>query len=237
MNKLIIFDCDGVLVDSEIVGNRVYAEILTNLGYPITAEESIRRFTGIDSKAAEKLIFDESGISLPDNLMELVDRAIFKALGRDLLPLMLPVLSHDLLQNVSKCVASNSPRELVLQSLNTTNQHSYFKNEHVFTSSQVKKAKPAPDLFLFAASQMGYEPKDCIVIEDSLAGIQAARAAEMLVIGFLGGTHASFDWYKKRIQNQNLPIANNYQDLISILQVFLNQKGLIASPEEVLTAL
>lgn len=231
MKKLIIFDCDGVLVDSEIVGNRVYAEILSNLGYPLTAEESIRRFTGIDSKAAEKIIFEESGIDLPNNLMELVDAAIFEALGRDLQPLMLPLLSHDLLQDVTKCVASNSPRALVLQSLNVTNQYSYFKSEYVFTSSQVKKAKPAPDLFLFAASQMGYDPKDCIVIEDSVAGIQAARSAGMSVIGFLAGTHARFDWYKERIQSQNLPTANNHQELISILQTFL------PTPEEALTAL
>lgn len=221
MKKLIIFDCDGVLVDSEIVGNRVYAELLTKLGYPLTAEDSIRRFTGIDSKAAEKLIFEESGIDLPDNLMELADKAIFEALGKDLQPLMQAVLSHDLLQNVSKCVASNSPRALVLQSLDKTNQHSYFKSEHVFTSSQVKKAKPAPDLFLFAAEQMGYDPEDCIVIEDSVAGIQAARAAGMSVIGFLGGTHANFDWYKERIQSQNLPTASNHQELISIIQTFL----------------
>src|SRR4029079_16546138 len=120
--------------------------------------------------------------------------------------------------------------------LNKTNQHSYFKSEHVFTSSQVKKAKPAPDLFLFAAEQMGYDPKDCIVIEDSVAGIQAARAAGMSVIGFLGGTHAKFDWYKERIQSRKLPTANNHQELISIIQTFLNNENPITVHEALAAA-
>ncbi len=221
MKKLIIFDCDGVLVDSEIVANRVFAEILTKFGYPLTPEDSIKRFTGIDCKSANNLISQESGIIFPNNLADLTDQAILQALEEKLAPLMLPVLTHDLLQNVDKCVASNSPRNQVLRSLAITKQNPYFKEEHVFSAKQVQNPKPAPDLFLFAAQQLGYHPNDCLVIEDSPTGIQAARSAGMSVIAFLGGGHARSDWYREYIQNQGVPIASTHQELITIIQNFL----------------
>lgn len=236
MKKLIIFDCDGVLVDSEIVANRVYAGIITQFGYPLTAEDSIRRFTGIDCKSANDIIAKEAGISLPDNLSELMDQAILQALEEELAPLMLPVLTHDLFKNANKCVASNSPRNQVLRSLIVTKQDTHFKNEHVFSAKQVQKPKPAPDLFLFAAKQLGYHPSDCLVIEDSLTGIQAARAAGMSVIGFLGGEHAGFDWYQERIRKQGIPVAGDHQELIAIIQTFLNKENCLTAHEEALIA-
>jgi beta-phosphoglucomutase-like phosphatase (HAD superfamily) len=106
-------------------------------------------------------------------------------------------------------------------SLRVTAQNHFFDDEHIFTSAQVKHAKPAPDLFLFAAERMGYKPEDCLVIEDSIAGIQAARAAQMLVIGFLGGSHANFDWYKERILNQRVPVIHHAHELLSIIPTFI----------------
>lgn len=223
MKKLLIFDCDGVLVDSEIIANRVFAQILTHHGYPLTAEDSIKRFTGIDCKTTQEIIAQESQLSFPDNLSQLADQAILEALEKDLAPLMLPTLNHPLLKNVDKCVASNSPRNQVLRSLILTNQDSHFKNHHVFSAEQVSKPKPAPDLFLYAAEQVGYHPKDCLVIEDSPTGIQAAHSAGINVIGFLGGGHTQFNWYRDRIhtQHQNVPIAHNHEELISLLKTFI----------------
>jgi len=217
LSKLIIFDCDGVLVDSEIIANRIDAETLTSFGYPISTEESIKKFVGMSAKAVNELILKESGISLPSDLWTLTEEHILKAFEAELLPLMLPVLENPFLKNVKKCVASSSTRKWVLRSLQMTKQDHFFQNEHVFTASQVKHGKPAPDVFLFAAEQMGYSPKDCLVIEDSIVGIEAARAAKMDVIGFLGGRHAQFEWYKERIRNEQVVVVEHVLDLLSLI--------------------
>ncbi len=214
VKKLIIFDCDGVLVDSEIIANRIDAEILTQLGYPLTTEECIQRFTGINNQSVKKIIFEDSGLELSENFSE---SAILQAFENELTPLMMPVLQAVTEANIDRCVGSSSLRKRIIRSLELTNQIQFFKEEHIFTSAQVQKGKPAPDLFLFAASQMGYEPKDCLVIEDSVVGIQAACEADMDVIAFLGGGHAGFEWYKERIQQHNVPIAHNTAEVWTMI--------------------
>lgn len=220
MKKLIIFDCDGVLVDSEAITNRIDAEILTSIGYPITEEENIQKFTGLCYQKIKQIIHKEKNIEITDEFIDEIQNKIMKVFETDLKPLMLPILSNDLLKNTEKCVASSSPRDRILFSLQVTGLLPYFKDEHIFTASEVKNTKPAPDLFLLAAKKMGYHPKDCLVIEDSVAGIQAAIAAEMHVIGFLGGGHAGYDWYKEKIKKQNIPIAHNVSELLSIINHF-----------------
>jgi HAD superfamily hydrolase (TIGR01509 family) len=225
VNKLIIFDCDGVLVDSEIIANRIDAHMMTQFGYAISTEESIKKFTGMNSKSVREYILKESGIELPECLSKLTGEAIVSALEKELQPLMLSVLSHDLLKSSAKCVASSSPKERIALSLRVTAQNHFFPDEHIFTSAQVKHGKPAPDLFLFAAEQMGYKPEDCLVIEDSIAGIHAARAAAIPVIGFLGGSHAQFDWYKKRILDQGVPVAHYEHEVLSFITNFITGNG------------
>jgi HAD superfamily hydrolase (TIGR01509 family) len=226
MKKLIIFDCDGVLVDSEIIAHQVGLELLSSIGYSITLEESIQKFTGVSGKRTSQLILEQSGISIPEDFFSTVCTGkILEAFEKDLKPLMLAVLSNNLLKDVQKCVASSSPRERVLRSLQITGQSHFFQEEHIFTSAQVKNGKPAPDLFLFAATQMGYHPKNCIVIEDSVAGIQAAHAAEMSVIAFLGGTHANYEWYRKSIQNQGIPIASHPLELLQMMEMMIKGKS------------
>lgn len=221
MKKLVIFDCDGVLVDSEFIGNRVYAEMLTNFGYSISTEESIKKFTGLDDQTIRDIVFRESGMELPKNVSRQFREALSYVLAAELKPLMLNILDNKIFRHLKKCVASNSPREHVLSALMTTKQNHFFEDSHIFTSSQVENGKPAPDLFLFAARHMGFLPKDCLVIEDSVAGIQAARSAEMRVIGFLGGSHAKFDWYQEKIKNQNVPIAFHHADLMNFINDFI----------------
>lgn len=214
MKKLIIFDCDGVLVDSEIIANRVDAEILTHLGYPLTAEDCIKRFTGMNDQSVKQSIFEESGLDLPEDFSE---KARLQAFENELTPLMLPVLQAISKHKMERCVASNSLRKRVIRSLELTEQIQFFNQEHIFTAAQVQKGKPAPDLFLYAATQMGYAPKDCLVIEDSIAGIQAAQAADMDVIAFLGGGHTRFEWYKNRINVHNVPIAHNTKEIWELM--------------------
>lgn len=217
MKKLMIFDCDGVLVDSEIISNRIDAEALTSFGYPITAEESVRKFTGLNAKTVRQIILNESGIDVPLDYLNSHQLIVLKAFETELLSLIKPVLEIIDEKKISRCVASSSQRNRVIRCLELTEQFMYFNDRSIFTSQQVANGKPAPDLFLFAANQMGFKPEDCIVIEDSAAGIEAAIAAGMHVIGFLGGGHAHSDWYQEKIQSYNVPIARNCNELLKVL--------------------
>jgi beta-phosphoglucomutase-like phosphatase (HAD superfamily) len=223
MEKLIIFDCDGVLVDSEMIGSRIYAEMLTNLGYSISTEESIQKFTGLDDQTVRDIVFRESNVALPENLSQQFREALLSVLAVELKPLMFNTLGNSIFGDLKKCVASNSPRGHVLSALSTTKQNHFFEDSHIFTSSQVKHGKPAPDLFLFAAEKMGVLPENCLVIEDSVAGIQAARSAQMNVVGFLGGSHAKFPWYQEKIKNQNVPVAFHHNDLAAFIDNFIGK--------------
>jgi HAD superfamily hydrolase (TIGR01509 family) len=221
MKKLVIFDCDGVLVDSEIIANRIDAEALTAIGYTITTEESIRRFTGLNAKTVSQIILNESGLNIPLEYLSSQQPILLEAFEMELLSLMKPILEFTKEMKTNRCVASSSPRNRVIRCLELTEQLMFFNDQSIFTSQQVLKGKPAPDLFLFAASQMECLPEDCIVVEDSAAGIEAAIAAGMKVIGFLGGSHARFDWYQERIEKYNVPIAKNCDELLSILKSLL----------------
>lgn len=214
--KLIIFDCDGVLVDSELLANHIHAEALCSYGYPITGEESLKKFTGLSEQAVCQILL-EAGIRLPLDYWEKQTPHVLKRYKTELNPLMHAVLPTLHTKNIARCVASNNLREHVVQALACTNQLSYFHDSTIFTSQQVQQGKPAPDLFLFAAREMGFEPQDCIVIEDSPVGITAALSAGMQVIGFLGGGHAQPSWYQEKIHTYQIPVANNDQDLLEKL--------------------
>lgn len=216
MEKLFIFDCDGVLVDSELIGSRIYAHALTNYGYSLSAEECLRRFTGMSDKTAQEIIFSESGIQIPESLSQMIQEITVEAFEKELQPIIYDFIKTVAQENFQICVASSSPKHRVIRSLELTDQYQFFSPDKIFTSQQVNNGKPAPDLFLLAAEVMGYQPKDCIVIEDSVAGIKAAIAAKMNPIGFLGGSHAKFDWYQSTIRNFDIPIACNTSDLLEL---------------------
>ena len=183
---LLIFDCDGVLVDSETLSCRIDAEILTECGVPYTAEEVARDFTGVSVKDQITRIESERGIRLPDDFTERLNRTLFQRFETDLKPID-GVRDAILSLPFPRCVASSSIPERIALSLRVTGLADLFDN--IFSSTQVARGKPAPDLFLHAASRMNTLPEKCLVIEDSIAGVQAARAAGMRVIGFVGGSH------------------------------------------------
>lgn len=215
--KLIIFDCDGVLVDSEIIAHGVIVEMLQQQGCSLTIEESIREFTGVNKQRSQEILYEKYKIEVSDDFWDKGQSRVLKVFEQDLIALNQSVLSELTQKNVSICVASSSHRQRVLKALTITNQLIYFDDQAIFTSQQVTKGKPAPDLFLFAAAKMGFLPQDCLVVEDSPAGIEAALAANMTVVGFLGGTHARFSWYQERIQNYSIPIAYHSHDLMAFL--------------------
>lgn len=184
---LLIFDCDGVLVDSEMIASRVLAGQLSAIGYPITAEQVRARFTGKWMTDILNGVRDE-GIDVPEDFIPQLKIKDKEAFERELKPMpgvlqTIRELRHD------RCVASSGSVEKMETTLGITGLLPFFK-PHLFSAVHVRRGKPEPDLFLYAAQQMVRAPTDCLVIEDSTAGVTAARRAGMRVIGFAGAGHA-----------------------------------------------
>ena len=184
---LIIFDCDGVLVDSEVISCRVHAEVLTRHGYPISTEQVFDRFLGRSSRQAHLEVEAELGRSLPDDYHTQLQDELFASFATTMeaMPHIDAALAA-VTQPV--CVASSGSHARMRVSLGRAGLCDTFA-PNIFSASQVQHGKPAPDLFLFAAAQMATPPERCLVIEDSIAGITGARAAGMAVFGFHGGGH------------------------------------------------
>ena len=183
---LLIFDCDGVLVDSEVLACRLDAEILTRLGFPYSTEEILTQFVGVSLKDMIARIEAEHGRSLPVDFGERLNQTLFARFEEELQPV--PGVRDAILSlPYRRCVASSSTPDRIALSLRVTGLADLFTQ--VFSATEVRHGKPAPDLFLHAASQMGASPESCLVIEDSAAGVRAACAAGMRVIGFTGGGH------------------------------------------------
>ncbi len=185
--ELVIFDCDGVLVDSEIISFQVEAAAFAGIGIPLTAEDLLRRFVGTSSAGMFAIIEREHGRKLPADFGAQVSAQIRAAFDRGLkaIPGIAELLAGLALP---KCVASSSDPDRIRHSLGLAGIRDHFE-PHIFSATQVERGKPAPDLFLFAAGQMGAAPERCLVIEDSVPGVTAARAAGMTVLGFSGAGH------------------------------------------------
>jgi HAD superfamily hydrolase (TIGR01509 family) len=214
---LMIFDCDGVLVDSEPLSCRIDAEVLTECGVPYTAEDVARDFTGVSIKDQITRIEMERGIRLPDDFTERLNRTLFQRFETDLKPID-GVRDAILSLPFPRCVASSSTPERIALSLRITGLADLFDN--IFSSTQVARGKPAPDLFLHAASRMNAHPEECLVIEDSIAGVQAARAAGMRVIGFVGGSHCGPE-HGEKLRRAGAPIIiERMSDLAAAVSTF-----------------
>jgi HAD superfamily hydrolase (TIGR01509 family) len=207
---LLIFDCDGVLVDSEVLSCRIDAEFLTEIGVPYTAEEIARQFLGVSLKTMISRIEAERNCRLPDDFPERLNRLLFERFETDLKPIE-GVRDAILSLPCPRCVASSSIPERIALSLRVTGLADLFND--IFSSTQVARGKPAPDLFLHAARQMNVRPEECLVIEDSIAGVQAARAAGMRVIGFVGGGHCGPEHGEKLRQAGAPVIIERMSDL------------------------
>ncbi len=191
---LTIFDCDGTLIDSELLYNTVISDLLCENGLDhYTPALCLERFTGLTLTDIRAQVEDEHKVDLAAHITS--DIYIGRAQAQMDKGLS-AILNADQLVTRSKslgkiCVASNGERSSVIKSLRMTGLYESFDGgeDHIFTKIQVKNAKPAPDLFLFAAEKMDVLPKDCAVIEDSVAGVRAGVAAGMYVLGFTGSHH------------------------------------------------
>jgi HAD superfamily hydrolase (TIGR01509 family) len=188
---LVIFDCDGVLIDSEVIFGRVFAECLIAADFPTTIDEAMALGFGKNRLALTAEVETRFGRALPDGFFEAMRARVDIAFERELRPM--PGI-EDLLAALPgrRCVASNSHLRRVRHALAVTQLLPSF-DPHVFSASQIARGKPAPDLFFFAALQLGAAPAECVVVEDSLTGVEAAIAAGMPVVGFCGGSHCPGD--------------------------------------------
>jgi HAD superfamily hydrolase (TIGR01509 family) len=185
---LVIFDCDGVLVDSESLAFRAVAEELAPHGLTLAPLEAAARFAGYTDRDIARVVAAETGRALPDDFparLQARAMALFEA------ELVAVPGAADALAAIAlpRCVASNSPPERIERALRLVGLRDHFPAEGLFSADHVARPKPAPDLHRHVAQRMGAPAEACVVIEDSPTGVAAARAAGMAVIGFTGASH------------------------------------------------
>ncbi|WP_088140926.1 HAD family hydrolase [Achromobacter xylosoxidans] len=188
--SLVIFDCDGVLIDSEIIAARAQSRALAAHGIAITPEDAARRFAGIPDADMWQTLQQENARSLPEGFArEYADglETIFRQELRAL-PGALETVRMLRERGLQVCVASSSTPPKLEAALKLVGLWDQFA-PNVFSTAQVAHGKPAPDVFLFAARQMRAAILDCVVVEDSVPGVCAARAARMRAIGYVGASH------------------------------------------------
>jgi HAD superfamily hydrolase (TIGR01509 family) len=195
--ELVIFDCDGVLVDSEPIALRLLLETLAAAGLHLSAAEADALFLGRSLASTRETVVREYGVTVSDAALDAMRRALYAAFRAELRPIAHVAETLDALA-VPFCVASSSQPERIALSLAVTGLLPRFEGR-AFSATMVANGKPAPDLFLFAAETLGYPPAACLVVEDSPAGIQAAKAAGMKVVAFTGGSHAATDEHRARV--------------------------------------
>ncbi len=183
--ELVVFDCDGVLVDSEPIANRVMAEAITGLGWPLSTADCTARFKGHHLDTVIAAVEDRLGRPVPEAWLRDLRAATGAAFERELqaVPGVVAALDAVAAGGLATCVASQGPPEKMAVSLGVTGLRARFEGR-IFSAYQVARGKPRPDLFLFAAAAMGVAPRACVVIEDSPLGVTAAKAAGMDVLGF-----------------------------------------------------
>ncbi|MFH9687343.1 HAD family hydrolase [Streptomyces sp. NPDC021019] len=184
--ELVIFDNDGVLVDSEPLANTVLSGYLTELGHPTSYDESLRDYMGSAVHRVHDLVEERTGQKLPEDFDSTLNTRTFAAFQRELVAVdgAEELLGKLVADGVAYCVASSGSHERIRVAHRKTGIDQWFEEEWIFSSEDVGRGKPAPDLFLYAAERMGVAPERCVVIEDSPLGVEAARAAGMDVYGF-----------------------------------------------------
>ncbi|MBO9100615.1 MULTISPECIES: HAD family hydrolase [unclassified Rhizobium] len=218
-DRLFIFDCDGVLVDSEPLAASAYVRVYARHGLTITPDVVGKCF-GMKQADIFARIHDLTGQDYPRDHVEdvwLETKEVFT----EQLEAMKGVAAFLSALDARCCVASSSSLERIQHSLSLTGLISFFGDD-IFSSSMVKHGKPAPDLFLFAASKMGFAPSDCLVIEDSLFGAQAGRAAGMTVFGFTGGGHSYVEHETHLLEAGADKVFSSFEELSREAMIWAN---------------
>ena len=188
MPRAIVFDFDGVIADSEMLSNSVLAEFVTELGVPTTLEDSYTNFMGKRFHEVVEAIEATIGRKLPDGFAEDYQRRTLERFRRELRPIEGAREFIEALIDIPRCIASSSSPDRLALCLDVLNMTDLFQ-ERVFSASNVARGKPHPDIFLYAAQELGVKAEECVVIEDSVGGVIAARAAGATVIGLTAASH------------------------------------------------
>lgn len=189
---LVIFDCDGVLVDSETIANESFSRALKPHGLDWSVEETMRRLMGRSLKSCVEIVEAQIGRKLPDDFLETMQAVTYQGF-RDA-PLQAVAGVKDAAMalkaaGIETCVASSGGLEKMRFTLGLTGLWDFFEGR-IFSAAQVARGKPFPDLFLHAAISMNVQPFDCVVVEDSVPGVQAAKSAGMRVLAYAAAPYA-----------------------------------------------
>lgn len=206
----VIFDCDGVLVDSEKIGVHIDRRVLAEVGLDFTIEEVVGHFMGKSDKHFVETVESMLGKPVPENWLDEISKQYQQAFENELTPVPGIVEALDELE-LAHCVASSGTHEKMRFTLGKTGLLNRFQNK-LFSATEVERGKPHPDLFLFAASQMGWAPERCAVVEDSQAGVQAGLAAGMKVVAYAGGFLNHDD-----VEHENLVVIQHMRELPRLL--------------------
>jgi HAD superfamily hydrolase (TIGR01509 family) len=209
--ELVIFDCDGVLVDSEPIAIRVDALVLAELGMPMSEDEIVDRFVGRSPSVMREAIGAHLGRPLPDDWAAQSRARYREAYQRELQPIDGIEEALDRISEAT-CVASSSEPEELAFKLELTGLHERFAGR-IFSAVEVRNGKPAPDLFLYAARRMGADPGACAVVEDSQYGVQAARAAGMAAFGYTGSVTPA-----RMLEGPGTTVFDDMRELPRLLQ-------------------
>ncbi|AXA70365.1 phosphoglycolate phosphatase [Achromobacter insolitus] len=216
--SLVIFDCDGVLIDSEIIAARAQSRALAAHGIAITPEEAARRFAGIPDADMWQTLQQESACSLPEGFAREYADGLAATFRQELraLPGALETVRALRERGLQVCVASSSTPPKLEAALKLVGLWDEFA-PHVFSTAQVAHGKPAPDVFLFAARQMRAAILDCVVVEDSVPGVRAARAARMRAVGYVGASHNGPDQRQRLLDEGASDVIDDLRRLPELL--------------------
>ncbi|WP_246074243.1 HAD family hydrolase [Flavobacterium daemonense] len=209
--KCIIFDCDGVLVDTEKIGNGILLEMASEYGFKMDIEDAYRDFNGRNLKDCFRYIEEAIHQKLPENFEEEYRQKSFEAFKTQVKP-MEGVVDFIEKLKIPYCVASSGPVEKIRLNLEVAGLLDKFENK-IFSSYQINSWKPEPEIFLHAAKEMGFEVKDCIVLEDSKAGIKAGISGGFKVYGFANGYNNS------DLEEEGAILFSSYEELSKMLQI------------------
>lgn len=220
--ELVIFDCDGVLVDSERIAARVQVALGAELGWPLTETEVIDRFIGRSSVSIREQIAERLGPRTAALWWERFEQLHREAVDRGLAPVDgLPEALAAI--TLPTCVASSGSHEKMRHTLGRTGLYERFAGR-IHSATEVSRGKPAPDLFLHAAQRMGVDPAACAVVEDSRPGVQAARAAGMRAFGYAGGLTPA-----EELEGPGTLVFHDMRDLPALLVGRPPAPGLLAA--------
>jgi HAD superfamily hydrolase (TIGR01549 family) len=223
----LIFDFDGVIVDSEAIANTVLAEIVTDLGHATTLDQSLARYAGRRWDECIAQIEANIGKPLPSDFSGELKRATLDRFRTDLKEVSGAADFIKRFAHIPRCIASSSSIDRLKLCLSVLGMEAEFGG-HVFSADMVARGKPHPDIFLFAAAKLGVSPERCLVIEDSTGGIKAAVAAGMTAVGFCAASHIREGHDVKLRDAGAVHLAGSWKEVERIAQGFFENQSTIA---------